>query len=163
MLPHGTAWRTTFEHCGAHVSVCGDRLLQFEFAAFLIGPKHPICPACDILSNSSPSCFQTFNSQRKWFLSRGRFVRRGLTSETAQSAAAMAKLVDQLPVTIERLERALVLLAYFIELDGDVHLPMYEKFEAELAELKTKEAIKYRARKRLESYLNEGGSLKAIR
>jgi hypothetical protein len=56
-----------------------------------------------------------------------------------------------------------VLLAYFIELDGDVHLPMYEKFETELAELKTKEAIKFRARQRLESYLNEGGGLKAIR
>jgi hypothetical protein len=77
--------------------------------------------------------------------------------------AAMARWVDQLPVTIERLERALVLLAYFIELDGDVHLPMYEKFETELAELKTKEAIKFRARQRLESYLNEGGGLKAIR
>ena len=86
-----------------------------------------------------------------------------LVSETLKSAAAMAELVDQLPVTIERLERALVLLAYFIQLDGDVHLPMYEQFEAELAELKTKEAIKYRARKRLESYLNEGGGLKAIR
>ena len=75
----------------------------------------------------------------------------------------MARWVDQLPVTIERLERALVLLAYFIELDGDVHLPMYEKFETELAELKTKEAIKFRARQCLESYLNEGGGLKAIR
>jgi len=71
--------------------------------------------------------------------------------------------VDQRAVTIERLERALLLLAYFIELDGDVHLQMYEKFEAELAELKTKEALKDRARKRLESYLNEGGGLKAIR
>jgi hypothetical protein len=75
----------------------------------------------------------------------------------------MTKRVEQLPLTVERLERALVLLAYFIELDGDVHLSMYEKFESELAELGTKEAIKYRARKRLESYLNEGGGLKAIR
>ena len=75
----------------------------------------------------------------------------------------MTQRLDQPPLTIERLERALVLLAYFIELDGNVHLPMYEKFEAELAELKTKQAIKYRARKRLESYLNEGGGLKAIR
>ena len=49
-----------------------------------------------------------------------------------------------------------MLLAYFIELDGDVHLPMYEKFETELAELKAKDAIKQRARRRLESYLNEG-------
>ncbi|MGY8681480.1 hypothetical protein Q2941_27370 [Bradyrhizobium sp. UFLA05-153] len=44
-----------------------------------------------------------------------------------------------------------------------MHVPMYVKFEAELAELKTKEAIKCRARKRLECYLNEGGGLKAIR
>ena len=80
-----------------------------------------------------------------------------------RSAAGMTKRVEQLPLTVERLERVLVLLAYFIELDGDVHLPMYEKFETELAELKTKEAIKNRARKRLESYLNEGGALKAIR
>jgi len=41
----------------------------------------------------------------------------------------MTKRVEQLPLTVERLERALVLLAYFIELDGDVHLSMYEKFE----------------------------------
>ena len=75
----------------------------------------------------------------------------------------MTKRVEQLPLTAERLERALVLLAYCIELDGDVHLPTYEKLETELAELKEREAIKYRARKRLESYLNEGGGLKAIR
>ena len=75
----------------------------------------------------------------------------------------MTKLIEQLPITVERLENALVLLAYIIELDGDVHLRMYEKFESELAELKIKEATKNRARKRLESYLNEGGGLKAIR
>jgi len=69
----------------------------------------------------------------------------------------MTKPVEQDPVTSERLERALVLLAYFIELDGDVHLEMYEKFEAELAELNTKQALKYRARQRLQSCLNEGG------
>jgi hypothetical protein len=27
-------------------------------------------------------------------------------------------------IMIERMERALVVLAYFIELDGDVHVPM---------------------------------------
>ena len=71
--------------------------------------------------------------------------------------------LDQPPITTERLEKALVLLAYFIELDGDVHLPMYEQFEVELAELKAREALKGRARRRLESYLNESGGLKAIR
>jgi hypothetical protein len=63
--------------------------------------------------------------------------------------------------TIERIERALVLLAYFIELDGDVHVPMYEKFEAELAELRRRAGTKARAQKLLLSYTNNGG-LKAI-
>ncbi len=60
----------------------------------------------------------------------------------------MSKQSAQLSL-IERLERALVLLAYFIELDGDVHVPMYEKFEAELEQLKKKEDTKARARERL--------------
>jgi len=66
----------------------------------------------------------------------------------------------QLPM-IERMERALVLLAYFIELDGDVHVPMYARFEAELRELKTKEDTRARARSLLRSY-SEAGALKAI-
>jgi hypothetical protein len=66
----------------------------------------------------------------------------------------------QLPL-IERVERALVLLAYFIELDGDVHLPMYEKFEAELRDLKKKEDARARARNLLLSY-SEAGAVKAI-
>ena len=43
------------------------------------------------------------------------------------------------------MERALLVLAYFIELDGDVHLPMYEKFEAEVKELKARQDVKSRA------------------
>jgi hypothetical protein len=39
-------------------------------------------------------------------------------------------------IFIERIERTLVVLAYFIELDGDMHVPIYEKFEAERAELR---------------------------
>jgi hypothetical protein len=62
---------------------------------------------------------------------------------------------------VERMERALVLLAYFIELDGDVHVPMYEKFEAELRELKKKEDTRTRARSLLRSY-SDAGALKAI-
>ena len=65
------------------------------------------------------------------------------------------------PSLVERIERALVLLAYFIELDGDVHLPMYERFERELADLKAKEGTKERARRRLLAYSDAGG-LKAI-
>lgn len=62
---------------------------------------------------------------------------------------------------IERMERALLLLAYLIELDGDVHLPMFEKFEAELDELRRKENAKERARRLLAAYSREGG-VKAI-
>jgi hypothetical protein len=66
----------------------------------------------------------------------------------------------QLPM-IERIEHALVLLAYFIEIDGDVHVPMYERSEAELRDLKKKEDAKARARSLLLSY-SEAGALKAI-
>ena len=58
---------------------------------------------------------------------------------------------------IQRIERALVLLAWFIELDGEVHVPMYEKFEAELTELKATEHAKARAGERLEAYRRSGG------
>ena len=67
---------------------------------------------------------------------------------------------NQLPM-IERMERALVLLAYFIELDGDVHLPMYEKFEAELRDMKEKQDTRARAQNLLRSY-SDAGTLKAI-
>jgi hypothetical protein len=63
--------------------------------------------------------------------------------------------------TSERIKRAMVLLAYFIELDGDIHVPMYEKFEAELKDLKHKEETKSRAQRLLLSY-SEAGGLKAI-
>ena len=60
------------------------------------------------------------------------------------------------PETLTRIERALVLLAYFIELDGDVHVPMYEKFEAELAALKATSDTRARASQRLARYKRSG-------
>lgn len=60
------------------------------------------------------------------------------------------------PDMITRIERALVLLAYFIELDGDVHVPMYEKFEAELATLKATADARTRASQRLALYRRAG-------
>jgi hypothetical protein len=64
---------------------------------------------------------------------------------------------------VARIERALVLLAYFIELDGDVHLAMYEKFEAELEALKKQQDVRTRAHRRLAAYTSSGGGVKAIR
>jgi hypothetical protein len=74
----------------------------------------------------------------------------------------MSAANDDQPSLIERMERALLLLAYFIELDGDVHLPMYEKFEGELKELKARQDVKSRAHDLLATY-REAGGLKAIR
>ena len=65
--------------------------------------------------------------------------------------------VQQLPM-IERVERALLVIAYLVERDGDIHLPMYEQFETELAELRSKADVRQRARKRLESFLGPGST-----
>jgi hypothetical protein len=44
----------------------------------------------------------------------------------------MSEPLQHQPSLLERLERALVLLAYFNERDGDFYVPFFEKFEAEL-------------------------------
>lgn len=56
----------------------------------------------------------------------------------------------------ERLERALVLLAYFIEVDGDVYVPLYEKLEIELSKLHRHAETRTRARQRLSAYQRSG-------
>jgi hypothetical protein len=62
------------------------------------------------------------------------------------------------PSLIERIERALVLLAYFIELDGDIHVALYERVETELHALRQRESTKERARRLLADYSRSGGS-----
>lgn len=58
--------------------------------------------------------------------------------------------------TMERIERALLLLAYLIERDGDDYLPLYEKLENHLMELHSREGTKDRARRLLQSYSRAG-------
>ena len=55
----------------------------------------------------------------------------------------------------------MLLLAYFIEQDGDVHLPMFERLEATLLDLKHQETTRERARRLLSSY-SRSGETKAI-
>lgn len=62
---------------------------------------------------------------------------------------------------MERLERALLLLAYFIEQDGDVHLAMFERLEVVLSDLKHHQTTKQRANRLLSSY-SRSGDTKAI-
>ena len=64
---------------------------------------------------------------------------------------------------LQRVERALVLLAYFIEIDGDVHIALYERFETELRELQRNEGTRERARRLLTDYTNRAGGSKEIR
>lgn len=66
------------------------------------------------------------------------------------------------PSLVARIERARVLLAYLIELDGDIHVPLYEKLETELQSRLRTEDTKSRARQRLAGYSRTGG-LNAIR
>lgn len=61
---------------------------------------------------------------------------------------------DNLPM-IERVERALLILAYLVEKYGDVHLAMYEQFEAKLQELQRQEDTKSRAKSRLQSFMSQ--------
>jgi hypothetical protein len=65
-------------------------------------------------------------------------------------------------VTIERLERALVLCAYCIALDGPVYAPLFEKLERELDALRDTEDTVIRAKHLLERY-RERGEMKVIR
>ena len=73
----------------------------------------------------------------------------------------MPESTEYQAVLVERIERALVLLAYFIQVDGDAHVAMFEKFEAELDELKRHESTKERAQRLLASY-SRSGQAKAI-
>lgn len=62
-------------------------------------------------------------------------------------------MTQVVPLTLEqRVERALLVLAYLVEVEGDVHLPMYEEFEAKLAEIRAKADVRQRARQRLTAF-----------
>jgi hypothetical protein len=53
-------------------------------------------------------------------------------------------------ITVERLERALVLCAYLVELDGPVMVPLFERLERELAAKRETQDAVDRAKRLLE-------------
>jgi hypothetical protein len=67
----------------------------------------------------------------------------------------------QLAIT-DRLERALLGLAYLIETQGDVHVPMYEEFETKLTELRGNADVRARARQRLQAFTVQRSSPAAL-
>lgn len=68
---------------------------------------------------------------------------------------------NQPPDMIARLEAALLLLATLMELDGDIHVPVFERLEAELASRRRVEDARDRARRLLADY-NRSGERSAI-
>lgn len=66
------------------------------------------------------------------------------------------------PVTIERIERALVLMAHVVMLDGEVYLPIFNRLEEELQAARRQRDTMFRARQIVEGY-TVGGGVKAIR
>jgi hypothetical protein len=80
----------------------------------------------------------------------------GLALRSNGIQKAMTTSPPTQPDIITRIEGALLLLAYFIELDGDVHVPMYEKFETELTTLRAAADVRARAGERLALYRQSG-------
>lgn len=68
----------------------------------------------------------------------------------------MRSILPHRAVTEERLERALIHLAYIIDLDGPVYVPIFERLEKELAEMHRVSATLDRARRLRETYTIEG-------
>ena len=68
------------------------------------------------------------------------------------------------PVTPERIERALRLVAYLVARDdeGEIYLPILDRLEEELAECRRRERPRDRARRLLSSSMPAGG-MSAIR
>jgi hypothetical protein len=65
--------------------------------------------------------------------------------------------LDGEPVTLDRLERGLALMAYLVALDGEVLVPLFEKLERDLEAMRSNQDTITRARKLAESYKVAGG------
>lgn len=66
------------------------------------------------------------------------------------------------PISEERIEGALRIVAYIIDLHGEVYLPIFERLENELIAARKRRAPAERARRLLESY-TISGDVRAIR
>jgi len=65
--------------------------------------------------------------------------------------------VPHQPVTLERLERGLVVTAYLMERHGLDLAPIFEKLEGELAAMRAGQDAVGRAKRLLDSYRTAGG------
>jgi len=61
------------------------------------------------------------------------------------------------PITLERIERALVTMAYIVVRHGPAYAPILDRLEREAEEMRRQEAPVDRARRLLEAYTLDGG------
>lgn len=80
----------------------------------------------------------------------------GPASDVGCCDTQLAAVADRSQDTIARLEAALLLLATIMELDGDIHVPVFERLEAELASRRRVEDARERARRLLSAYSRSG-------
>lgn len=83
-------------------------------------------------------------------------IREGKTGEQDPiTGAGLTRELDlraSLPVTVERLERALALCAYLVERDGLRLVPLFERLERELAAMRQTDSTMDRVKRLLASY-----------
>jgi hypothetical protein len=72
----------------------------------------------------------------------------------SQHRRAPTSIGPQAPITIERVERGLALLAYLMSRDGPVLAPLFEKLERELDAMRTSEDTVGRAKRLLENLVS---------
>lgn len=86
----------------------------------------------------------------------------GVSLYTSMTADTTINTVPAVSL-IERVERALLLVAYLVEIDGDIHLPLYERLEVELHDLRRMDGTRERARRLLMNYNGLTGGLNGSR
>jgi len=74
-----------------------------------------------------------------------------------RKSPAIADAADDEPVTLARLERALVTAAYIVLRHGPAYAPILERLENEVAEFKRREDPIERARRLIDAYTVDGG------
>ena len=68
---------------------------------------------------------------------------------------------EKLPFT-NRVERAMLIVAYLIQIEGDMHLPLYGELEKALSDLRSNEDLRERALGRLNAFVSQGSSPAAL-
>lgn len=72
-------------------------------------------------------------------------------------ALLKGRTIEDEPITLERIDRALVTMAYIVVKHGPTYAPILDRLEREAEEMRRQEAPVDRARRLLEAYTLDGG------